>query len=177
MKRLRSPNLRRFVAVSLILGMILTVFLISRQGVPEAQQNQTVRAGTSTGDGTVTPSEIMAGVAGAEALVDLPEQRWTLSDGGRKKDFQLALDEVVIRDAEGMDHRRELVPAATRATYANRVAELASEGTVLPVVYPADEEKTPSNFRLVTSSLPAMHSASERAWATRKRWPWRSLLR
>ncbi|MEI7927241.1 MAG: hypothetical protein WCH40_01725, partial [Verrucomicrobiales bacterium] len=80
---------------------------MSRQAVPQAEESQTVKAGTLTGNGTAPASEIIAGVAG-EALVDLPEQRWSLSDGGRKKEFQLALDEVVIRDAEGMDHRKQL---------------------------------------------------------------------
>lgn len=83
----------------------------------------------------------------------MPRMRWSLSDGGRRKEFELALDEVVVRGADGMDHRRELIPAATHQTYASRIEALGSEGMVFPVLYPADEDRKPGNMRLVTSSV------------------------
>ncbi|OYV06473.1 MAG: hypothetical protein CFE26_06120, partial [Verrucomicrobiales bacterium VVV1] len=151
MKNPRSLHLKTS-AVALLLLATIAVGLFTFKREEFTLSTQTVSTAGSSSFQSASPSEPSeaATVAGTGIA---PKQRWSLSDGGRKKDFQLALDEVVIRDAEGMDHRRQLVPAATSGTYAARIAELASEGSVLPVVYPADEEKTPGNFRVVTSSL------------------------
>jgi subtilisin-like proprotein convertase family protein len=154
MKSSRSSPTRRFAAVSLILATLVTgLFLLSKD---RAVQNSHANSGSSSFSSSVradVPSDIPTDAASVRALGALPDRRWSLSDGGRTKEFQLALDEVVVRDSDGMDHRRELIPAATHETYASRIEAMASEGTVLPVLYPADEERKPGNMRLVTSSL------------------------
>lgn len=154
MHSFRSSPTRRFAAVSLILATLVTgLFLLSKD---RAGQNSHASPQSSSSSYPVradVPSDIPTDADSVGAPGALPTRRWSLSDGGRTKDFQLALDEVVVRDSDGMDHRRELIPAATHETYASRIEALASEGTVLPVLYPADEERKPGNMRLVTSSL------------------------
>jgi hypothetical protein len=149
----RSSQVRRLAAASLILATLATgLFLFRWEGASTFKPNELAARGESS-SAMNSPAEAFQGSRDLTDHEDALKRNWSLSDGGREKEFKLALDEVVIRDAEGMDHRRELVPAATHRTYAARIAELASEGMVLPVLYPADEEKTPGNVRVVTSSL------------------------
>jgi subtilisin-like proprotein convertase family protein len=153
MNNFRSCQARRLVLATLILATLaIGLYLFQGEGVSIFNPNDPAARRESLSP-TSSPSEALLGLAALTDDANELKLNWTLSDGGREKEFKLALDEVVIRDSEGMDHRRELVPAATHGTYAARIDELASEGTVLPVVFPADEEKTPSNVRFVTSSL------------------------
>lgn len=156
MKSSRSSPTRRFAAVSLILATLVTGSLFLFRSKDRAVPDSLASPQSSTSSSSVraaSPSDGPADADSTRAFDAVSDRRWSLSDGGRKKDFQLALDEVVVRDSDGMDHRRELIPAATHETYASRIEALASEGTVLPVLYPADEERKPGNMRLVTSSL------------------------
>lgn len=152
MKNPRSPKVRRFVFAALILATLATGLFVFQREDQDGAAVHGIQRSASTGSAE-SPSENQPRPELAGNDGDLPRERWSLSDGGRKKEFQLALDEVVIRDSEGMDHRRELIPAATRETYAERIAAFASEGLVLPILYPADEERKPGNARFVTSSV------------------------
>ncbi len=157
MNSFRSSPTRRFAALSLILATLVTGLFLFRSKDRAVQDSQASPRSSSSSlslpVAATTPSDDPLNAASVRTFDAVPDRRWSFSDGGRKKDFQLALDEVVVRDSDGMDHRRELIPAATHETYASRIEALASEGTVLPVLYPADEERKPGNMRLVTSSL------------------------
>lgn len=152
MKTERSPYMRRIVAATLVLATILAGLLVFRERNPWELAGRQGDGGapsrSSAPDARLPVKSVQAGHSDVD-----PDRRWSVSDGGRSKDFVLAMDEVVVRDREGGDHRRELVPAATRETYAERISALSVEGIVMPVLYPADEERTPGNRRLVTSSL------------------------
>lgn len=147
----RSLPLRRLVAALLILTIIVvSLFFLSSKEENAPSKRASLPRFAPTRDYSSPDGPVNADSSCGGALID---RRWSLSDGGREKDFQLALDEVVVRDSEGMDHHRELIPAATHGTYAARIEALASEGTVFPVLYPADEDRKPGNMRLVTSNV------------------------
>jgi subtilisin family serine protease len=81
------------------------------------------------------------------------EPLWTAHHQGVETAFALALDEVVLRDADGGELLARLEPPATRATLAFRLARLAAEGGVFPVAYPVGKARSDETRVLVTPEL------------------------
>ena len=88
----------------------------------------------------------------AAARVD-SEETWDLDPGGNKISITLALDEAVLRDADGKETIARLSPPATRETLPARLAGLTAPGGVFPVAYLAGEKRSTASRRLVTPDL------------------------
>lgn len=165
----------RWLLAAAVLGVALLVFIWWPGVDPGA------RAGS--GQTPAPPGEKVPGASAstavAPAVPDAPVPlAWRIPDGGRKRRFSLALDEVVIRDASGEDHPQPLSPPATAANYRERLVALSTKGgMVLPVLYPEDEERTPSRRRLVTPNVlaEAAEGSARDALAGRLRLPVESI--
>jgi subtilisin family serine protease len=68
-------------------------------------------------------------------------------------DLRVAMDEVCVRDASGIETFVRLDPPATPASIRSRMMELSAMGEVLPVAYPENAERTAGNRAIVTSKL------------------------
>ncbi len=78
---------------------------------------------------------------------------WDFQLGEQPLSITLALDEVVVRDADGKESLTRLDPPATEETLPTRLAALSAPGGVFPVAYLAGQPRTVSNRRLVTPDL------------------------
>lgn len=67
--------------------------------------------------------------------------------------LRVAMDEVCVKGADGVETFLKLDPPATVATLRSRMAELSGQGEVLPVVYPEEEERSEKNRGVVTRKL------------------------
>jgi hypothetical protein len=73
--------------------------------------------------------------------------------GGPYGAYELALDQVIERDADGCERTVRVAPPATRATLAARLAGLGPVGKVLPVAWPVEGPRDAASRRLVTPGL------------------------
>lgn len=89
-----------------------------------------------------------AGTAPAE-----PPETYRIACGGQPHTLRLALDEAMLRDADGKGVIQPLVPPATLATLPARLASLAAPGGVFPVAYPDGEVRSDATRRIVTRDL------------------------
>jgi subtilisin-like proprotein convertase family protein len=76
------------------------------------------------------------------------ERSWTLADDGGRP-FVLALDEGMLRNADGGETLMKLDPPATEETLPQRLSDLGA----LPVVYPGGEPRGETTRRIVTPDL------------------------
>jgi subtilisin-like proprotein convertase family protein len=81
------------------------------------------------------------------------EKIWDFQQGGQPFSITLALDETILRDADGKESLTRLDPPATEETLPARLAALSAPGGVFPVAYLARQPRTVSNRRLVTPDL------------------------
>ncbi len=81
------------------------------------------------------------------------EQPLRFAEG--QQDLKIALDEVVLRDAQGRDHLTPLKPPATPGTLRQRLEEMNAPMGVLPVAYLEGQERNDASRRLVTSEIRA----------------------
>ena len=96
--------------------------------------------------------------------VSLTGNAWTVTiDEGA--DYTMALDEAMLRAADGTESLIRLEPPATRKTLKQRLAGLAAEhnASAWPVVYPADRPRDEAHRRLVTPDLRIRLAQSEAA--------------
>lgn len=98
------------------------------------------------------PAAATVAVAAQSAVADTPES-YPIDGSGQSRRIRLALDEAVLRRADGKESILPLVPAATRATLPARLAALAAPGTVLPVAYIDGEPRSAATRRVVTRKL------------------------
>lgn len=89
----------------------------------------------------------------AVAKPNAGETTWEIDPGGQATSITLALDEAVLRDADGRETLTRLDPPATRETLAARLAGLSAPGGVFPVAYLTGEERSVATRRLVTPDL------------------------
>ncbi|RYD33502.1 MAG: hypothetical protein EOP87_10875, partial [Verrucomicrobiaceae bacterium] len=73
-----------------------------------------------------------------------------MADGNGLK---VAMDEVCVRDADGMETFVKLDPPATPSSIRSRMAELSSRGQVLPVAYPENGERNEASRAIITNRL------------------------
>ncbi len=111
-----------------------------------------------------------AGVPAHGGMAALVASPFNLTDSGNEpQDYVIALDEVSVRLPGGRNVTRLLDPPATPETYEDRIAEFAAEGSVMPVVYPAEGPRLPENRRLLTSRvLVEVPEGADRAAAAAK---------
>jgi len=101
---------------------------------------------------SAAPAELrgMRETAAPAAAADLA---WTTHHRGVETGFVIALDEAVMRDADGAESLVRLDPPATRATLAFRLARLAPGGGGFPVAYPMGKARSDETRVLVTPEL------------------------
>ncbi len=83
----------------------------------------------------------------------VPEDRALVLRMGDGPGLKVAMDEVCVRDKEGMETFVRLDPPATPASLRSRMAELSSLGKVLPVAYPEHGEKNDGTRAVITNRL------------------------
>jgi subtilisin-like proprotein convertase family protein len=76
------------------------------------------------------------------------QRSWQLADDDGRR-FVLALDEGMLRDADGRETLVKLTPPATEETLPQRLGDLGA----LPVVYPGGEPRGETTRRIVTPDL------------------------
>ena len=79
------------------------------------------------------------------------EEVWKFDLAGQV--CSLALDEAVLRAADGKETLARLIPPATRETLPARLAALSAPGGVFPVAYLTGEARSTASRRLVTPDL------------------------
>ncbi|MES2657211.1 MAG: S8 family serine peptidase [Verrucomicrobiota bacterium] len=81
------------------------------------------------------------------------EEIWDFNLGGQPLSITLALDEAMLRDADGKETIAHLNPPATQETLPARLAELSAPNGVFPVAYLAGKERSIATRRIVTPDL------------------------
>jgi subtilisin-like proprotein convertase family protein len=81
------------------------------------------------------------------------EEIWDIDPTGRKSSITLALDEAMLRDADGKDILTKLSPPATQESLPARLAGLSAPLGVFPVAYVTGEERSTASRRIVTPDL------------------------
>lgn len=81
------------------------------------------------------------------------EESWSVDLAGQVSTIALALDEAVLRSADGKDILTQLNPPATQETLPARLAALSAPLGVFPVAYPTGEERSITSRRIITPDL------------------------
>ncbi len=98
------------------------------------------------------PTPAKSSIIPAVARVD-SEKIWDFQLEGQPLSITLALDEAMLRDADGKESLARLDPPATQQTLPARLAALTAPGGVFPVAYLTGEKRTDASRRLVTPDL------------------------
>ena len=80
-------------------------------------------------------------------------QSWVIHPDGQALSITLALDEAILRDADGKESLTRLIPAATQENLPARLAGLSSPGGVFPVAYLTGRERSTATRRILTPDL------------------------
>jgi subtilisin family serine protease len=80
-------------------------------------------------------------------------QSWVIHPDGQALSITLALDEAILRDADGKESLTRLIPAATQENLPARLAGLSSPGGVFPVAYLTGQERSTATRRILTPDL------------------------
>ena len=83
----------------------------------------------------------------------VPAATLTTEDGGSERTFEIALDEGVVREADGMDRTLRIDPPATLETLPARLRELAGKGEAFPVCYEPGKPHTLLYRRIITRDI------------------------
>jgi len=96
------------------------------------------------------------------------EETWNFNTDGQSLTIKLALDEAAVQLADGKNSIVPLTPPATEESLPARLADLKSEGEVLPVAYVVGRERSSTSRRIVTPDLRVQldDAAAERIAAT-----------
>lgn len=86
-------------------------------------------------------------------LEPIREERSLTLPMGDGTGLKIAMDEVCVRDAQGMETFVKLDPPATPASIRRRMVELAERGEVLPVAYPEHGERNEETRAIITRKL------------------------
>ena len=89
------------------------------------------------------------------------EETWDLNLQGTPCSIKLALDQAILRDADGKDTLITLTPPASQETLPARLASLESPGGVFPVAYLVGEERSVASRRLITPDLRVQLDANQ----------------
>ncbi len=141
---------RRFtVVVPLVLIALAALFLLTR--APRVEPGRVMRIPPTSGPAPeAPPAEPAAGLP-----VALPPVEATLvtEDRGMKRTFGIALDEAVLRGADGKDRTLRIDPPATLETLRDRLRAFSSQGEVLPVCYEPGKPHTLPYRRIITRDI------------------------
>ena len=96
----------------------------------------------------VTKSRLLSGSPRVNS-----EETWNIGPTGQKSSITLALDEAMLRDADGKDILTKLSPPATQESLPARLAGLSAPLGVFPVAYITGEERSTASRRIVTPDL------------------------
>ncbi|TAG09518.1 MAG: hypothetical protein EAZ42_06650 [Verrucomicrobia bacterium] len=80
-------------------------------------------------------------------------ESWTLQIDEQPVDIVLALDEAVVREANGKDRIVPITPPATLASLPQRLAEIDTTAEVLPIAYLLDRPRAASGRLIITRDL------------------------
>ncbi|MEO5714644.1 MAG: S8 family serine peptidase [Luteolibacter sp.] len=154
MSKLRSFS--RIVLVVVLLLALAGILFLTRPGIPQASEKAVTWM-------EPVPEDVSAPVAKQDRMVKKrplapggrtdSEETWDLDLSGQKSSIILALDEAVLRDADGKEAVVRLSPPATQETLPARLAGLSAPMGVFPVAYLAGEERSVSSRRIVTPDL------------------------
>jgi len=153
-----SPKVRVVFVGFMLLAIVASVLLLRN---PLAIPHPQAAAETHLTDDepgeipppALSPPDRQTSQAPAAAATAETAETWEFNLGGEPFPITLALDEAVLRDADGREMLTRLEPPATLATLPARLAELSAPGGVFPVAYLAGEERSTATRRLVTPDL------------------------
>ena len=150
---------RRPIFLATVLLLTTTAILVWL-----ARNESTVHPATSSAPGSaaqdVSLADLPTHVAKASRKQAVPpaervnsEEIWDIDLGGQSLSIALALDEAVLRDADGKESIARLAPPATEETLPARLAELSAPKGVFPVAYLAGQVRSIATRRIVTPDL------------------------
>jgi subtilisin-like proprotein convertase family protein len=144
------PTRRRVTVFAVLLCMIAASLLWLTLG--ESRRPPRASAADAIFQAGLPPSDRNENTAPAAPRID-SEETWEIDPTGDKRSIALALDEAVLRDADGKETVVRLVPPATRESLPGRLAELSAPGGVFPVAYWVGEDRSVTSRRLITADL------------------------
>lgn len=145
---------RRRLSLALTLILVTGLLWLTRTGAPPSRRPTPPLAAESTPN---APPERPAR-APKTAAIPAPErvdseEIWDIELASQPLAITLALDEAVLRDADGKETISRLTPPATQETLPARLAELSAPLGVFPVAYLAGQERSAATRRIVTPDL------------------------
>ena len=128
---------------------VTTPVVATRPDKPAKQRGAHQSAPATIASTRSTPGPAKPGPAGR---ID-SEETWDFNLSGQPLSIALALDEVLLRDADGKEAILPLTPPATEATLPVRLAALTSPGGVFPVAYLTGQPRSSATRRIITPDL------------------------
>ena len=147
---------RRHLALGFTATLLLVLFLAwNSRGRPSsiAPSAPAVVSDQAPQDLPVRPARVAKNTNKFSAPQINSEEVWDINLGGQALAITLALDEAVLRDADGKETLSRLSPPATQETLPARLAELSAPLGVFPVAYLVGEERSVASRRIVTPDL------------------------
>lgn len=141
----------------------MTLLLVNRarpisgaqSSVPQQESRQTLSNSVSQNRPTKPPKT-------RRSILTLDsEETWDLNLQGTPCSIKLALDQAILRDADGKDTLITLTPPASQETLPARLALLESPGGVFPVAYLVGQERSIASRRLITPDLRVQLDANQ----------------
>ncbi len=147
----QQPIRRRATIVALVLFASAAVVLWLARGAapPKAEVPAVVTVSKPKPPPDVCDETATMRSAPPRVRVD-SEETWDIDSCGR---IALALDEAVLRSADGKESVIHLAPPATRDSLPRRLAELRAPGGVFPVAYCVGADRSAASRRLITADL------------------------
>jgi subtilisin-like proprotein convertase family protein len=159
-----SPRKRSAAVLFFLTATVLmTLLLVNRarpisgaqSSVPQQESRQTLSNSVSQNRPTKPPKT-------RRSILTLDsEETWDLNLQGTPCSIKLALDQAILRDADGKDTLITLTPPASQETLPARLALLESPGGVFPVAYLVGEERSIASRRLITPDLRVQLDANQ----------------
>ena len=154
---IQSTRRRIYLATGLLITTITALLWLARNESPV--HPATLKA-TASAAQDASPPDSRPRIAKASQKQAIPpserinsEEVWDIDLGGQPLSIALALDEAVLRDADGKESIARLSPPATEETLPARLAELSAPKGVFPVAYLAGKERSTATRRIVTPDL------------------------
>ena len=130
------------------LATVASILLLTTAGLVWLPRNESRPRPAAVKSQPVSPARPILAVVRTDS-----EEIWNFDLSGQASSITLALDEAVLRDADGKQTLTRLTPSATRETLPARLAALSAPGGVFPVAYLTGEARSTASRRLVTPDL------------------------
>jgi subtilisin-like proprotein convertase family protein len=169
-----SAKSRRFAIICTVcIILALCAFLLRSQHRHEPSSSATAQGSQPPVTENPAPSqsriekESRKMTRAGNPVVD-SEETWNFNTDGQSLAIKLALDEAAVQLADGKNSIVPLTPPATEESLPARLADLKSDGEVLPVAYVVGRERSSTSRRIVTPDLRVQldDAAAERIAAT-----------